>query len=132
APLHRQAAAERVALDPPERAGLAHRVDTEALDVVDHDRQMELEEPGARTVGHRAAVEVGLAERDVAEHLLGELDARGVRGDGGGGHVAAASAAGVSSRMWSAKRSASAAIVKLGFGPVGPGITGPSAMCRPG
>jgi hypothetical protein len=117
-------------MDPAEGAGLARVVVAEALDVVDDDRQMELQEPGARPAGVRAAVEVGLAERHVPEHLLRELDAGGLGGDGG--HVAAASAAGVGSRMRSEKRSASAAIVKLGFGPVGPGITEPSAMCRPG
>src|SRR5919198_5249565 len=132
AALDREAAAQRVALDPAEGAGLTHRVAGEAVDVVDRDREVELEERRARAVGRRAAVEVGLPERDVAEHLLGEPDGRGLRGDGGGGHEAAASAAGVGSRMRSAKRSARAAIVKLGFGPTRPGLTEPSAMCRPG
>src|SRR4051812_13691936 len=75
--------------------------------------------------GDGAARVVAFAERHVAEHLLGEAD--------GGCHAAGAPAARRSgSRMWSAKRSASAAMVKLGFGPVGPGMTEPSATCRPG
>ena len=41
-----------------ERAGLAHRVDPEALDVVDDDRQVELEEPGPRPVGDAPGAEV--------------------------------------------------------------------------
>src|SRR6185369_15386448 len=97
----------------------------EALDVVDFDRQVEHER--ARAVARRlgAAIEVGLTEGHVAEHLLGEAD--------GCGHAAAASAARWSgSSMWSAKRSARAAIVKLGLGPTGPGMIEPSAMCRPG
>ena len=105
------------------RAGVAARVGPEAVDVVDHDREVELQRPGAVALGHGAAQEVLLPERDVAEHLLGETDA---------GHVAAASLAGVVSRMRSAKRSASAAIVKLGLGPTGPGMTEPSATYSPG
>ena len=38
----------------------------------------------------------------------------------------------ISSRIVSAKRSASPAIVRLGLGPTGPGMTDPSAMCSPG
>src|SRR4051812_21314118 len=122
--LDRQPPAERIALQVAHRAGLARRVGGEAVHVGHLDREVELQE--LRSVAARlgTAREVGLPEGDVAEHLLGEANA---------GHEAAASAARRSGSMiWSAKRSARAAIVKLGFGPVGPGITDPSAMCRPG
>ena len=108
--LDRQPAAERVAVHPADGRRGPQRVVAEALDVLDLDRQVEHERGRGLAVRLGAAGEVGLAERDVAEHLLGEANGRG--------HVAAASAARRSGSMiWSAKRSASAAIVKLGFGP---------------
>ena len=117
--------AERVAVQVADGAGSAQRIGAEALDVGHLDREVEHQRAGAVAVGIGAAVVVGLAERDVAEHLLGEADGRG--------HAAAASATARSgSSMWSAKRSASAAIVKLGFGPTGPGMTEPSAIVKPG
>ena len=122
--LDRQPAAERIAVHVADRPRGAQRVVGEAVDVGHLDREPEQQVLGPVAAGLGAARVVGLAEGDVSEHLLGEAD---------GGHEAAASAACRSGSMiWSAKRSASAAIVKLGFGPVGPGITEPSAMCRPG
>src|SRR3954454_13246313 len=123
--LDRQPPAQRVALQVADGGGGPQRVVGEALHVLHLDREVELQRGRVLAAGDGATRVVGLAEGDVAEHLLGEADGRC--------HVAAASAARRSgSRMWSAKRSASAAMVKLGFGPVGPGITEPSAMCRPG
>src|SRR5512133_2777140 len=125
AALDRQLAAQRVAAQVADRARLTQRIGAEALDVRDLDGQVEHERAGAVAVGLGPAVEVGLAEGDVPQHLLGEAD--------GCGHAAAASAGRWSgSSMLSAKRSARAAMVKLGLGPTGPGMIEPSAMCRPG
>src|SRR5512133_1699702 len=125
AALDRQLAAQRVAAQVADRARLTQRIGAEALDVRDLDGQVEHQCARAVAGGLGPPVEVGLAERDVSQHLLGEAD--------GCGHAAAASAARWSgSSMLSAKRSARAAIVKLGLGPTGPGMTEPSAICRPG
>ena len=71
---------------------------------------------------------------DAMRALVADLRNKLSQVAGGGGEAARAkhTARGSGSMMRSAKRSASAAMVKLGFGPVGPGMTEPSAMCRPG
>ena len=83
AALDGELAAERVAAHVADGAGLAQGVGDEAVEVLDLDRQVEHERARAVAGGLGAAVEVGLAEGDVAEHLLGEAD--------GCGHAAAAS-----------------------------------------
>jgi hypothetical protein len=71
----RQLAAERVGDDVAGGRRRAQRVVAEGLDVGDLDRQMELEGTRPVTVRLGAAGEVGLAERDVPEHLLCEANA---------------------------------------------------------
>jgi cell division septation protein DedD len=82
--LDRQPAPERVALQVADRAGLAHRVGGEAVHVRHLDREVELQELRSLAALGGAAGEIGLPERDVSEHLLGEANAS---------HEAAASAA---------------------------------------
>ena len=75
AALDRQLAAERVAVAPSRRrrpgaAGRCRSARCPSTSIV----RWNLSAPGAVAVGLGAAVEVGLAEGDVAEHLLGEAD----------------------------------------------------------
>ena len=74
--LDRQLPAERVALHPAggDRRAAAGRWLKRSMSV-DLDREVELERRRAVAVRLGAAGEVGLAERDVAEHLLGEANA---------------------------------------------------------
>ena len=67
-----QLPAERVAVHPALCSGGPQRVLAEPVDVLHLDREVELEGGRAVTAGLCPAGEVGLAERDVTEHLLGE------------------------------------------------------------
>ena len=66
------------------------------------------------------------AEADCAVHLLGEPNSPGVFTN------SATSGAGPEAFVEHSPRGANAAIVSDGFAPTGPGITAPSATCRPG
>ncbi len=110
-----QATAELAALEPPAGPGLVLGVRDEPVEVGDLDVEVDLRRPSGTPAGEQRLVEVGLREGDPPGHLLGEGDPA---------HQAR-------SIIRSENRSARAAMVRLGFGPTGPGITDPSATNSP-
>ena len=117
-PLHRQPAAEGVAFHPPPGLRRAVRVGREPVEVVYLDGEMYHQTHIVRASLPGATLVVALTEGDVSRHLFCEADA------GAATHPFLFPF--VSSNR-SAKRSATAAMVRLGLAPTGPGMTEPSA-----
>ena len=110
-----EVAAELVAGDRSDHPRGVLRVGDVAVHVGDVHRQPELAAPARAAAVQQGLVVVLPVEVDPARHALAERQA---------GHV---EPAGRPSSIPSATRSAKAAIVKLGFGPTGPGSADPSA-----
>ena len=122
-PLHREPAAEDLALRPPCGLLRAARVGLEPGEIDYFDGEMDLQSRIVRAAFPGAKFEITLPEGDVAFHLFCEADASAAV------HLFVFPF--VSSNL-SAKRSATAAMVRLGLAPTGPGMTEPSAMYSPG